>query len=251
MFGLLNFFGRYNENRCFDLVPFAGIGGAFIGSDQSFTINAGIQARFRLSQRFDLNLEYGGMILDDDLVTRGGFPNDGISNLSVGVTFRFKNRSFKKAVSQKQYADLQSLTKAQEAQIKELLRRTPDTVVKVVRQEAPAAESSVIFKALPTTINFAFNSSKIDPTQEVGVYNLVQFMKENPDVRVRLTGFADKRGTEKANMIISERRVNAVADMFISKYGINKDRIVKDHKGVSSRYDKDEWNRCVLVEIIK
>ncbi|MBQ6792387.1 MAG: OmpA family protein, partial [Butyricimonas sp.] len=77
------------------------------------------------------------------------------------------------------------------------------------------------------------------------------FMKENPDVRVRLTGFADKRGTDKANMIISERRVNAVADMFISKYGINKDRIVKDHKGVSSRYDKDEWNRCVLVEIIK
>ena len=171
--------------------------------------------------------------------------------MSVGVTFRFKNRSFKKAVSQKQYADLQSLTKAQEAQIKELLRRTPDTVVKVVRQEAPAAENSVIFKALPTTINFAFNSSKIDPTQEVGVYNLVQFMKENPDVRGRLTGFADKRGTEKANMIISERRVNAVADMFISKYGINKDRIVKDHKGVSSRYDKDEWNRCVLVEIIK
>ncbi|MFR7875353.1 MAG: hypothetical protein ACLU4J_02570, partial [Butyricimonas paravirosa] len=60
-----------------------------------------------------------------------------------------------------------------------------------------------------------------------------------------------KRGTEKANMIISEKRVNAVADMFISKYGINKDRIVKDHKGVSSRYDKDDWNRCVLVEIIK
>lgn len=52
-------------------------------------------------------------------------------------------------------------------------------------------------------------------------------------------------------MIISEKRVNAVADMFISKYGINKDRIVKDHKGVSSRYDKDDWNRCVLVEIIK
>lgn len=251
MFGLLNFFGRYNENRCFDLIPFAGIGGAFIGSDQSFTINAGIQARFRLSQRFDLNLEYGGIILDDDLVTRGGFPNDGISNLSVGVTFRFKNRSFKKAVSQKQYADLQNLATAQDARIKELISRTPDTVVKVVKQEMPTTETKVVFKALPTTINFAFNSYKIDPTQEVGVYNLVQFMKENPDVRVRLTGFADKRGTEKANMIISEKRVNAVADMFISKYGINKDRIVKDHKGVSSRYDKDDWNRCVLVEIIK
>ena len=174
----------------------------FFGSDQSFTINAGIQARFRLSQRFDLNLEYGGIILDDDLVTRGGFPNDGISNLSVGVTFRFKNRSFKKAVSQKQDADLQNLAKAQDARIKELISRTPDTVVKVVKQEVPTTETHVVFKALPTTINFAFNSYKIDPTQEVGVYNLVQFMKENPAVRVRLTGFADKRGTEKANICL-------------------------------------------------
>ncbi len=172
-------------------------------------------ARFRLSQRFDLNLEYGGIILDDDLVTRGGFPNDGISNLSVGVTFRFKNRSFKKAVSQKQYADLQNLAKAQDARIKELISRTPDTVVKVVKQEVPTTETNVVFKALPTTINFAFNSYKIDPTQEVGVYNLVQFMKENPEVRVRLTGFADKRGTEKANMIISEKRVNGYKNEFV------------------------------------
>lgn len=251
MFGLLNFFGRYNEKRCFDLVPFAGIGGAFIGSDQSFTINAGVQARFRLCERFDLNLEYSGMILDDDLVTRGGFPNDGIMGLSVGVTYRFKNRSFKKAVSYKQYAELQTLTKAQEAQIQELLRRAPDTVVKIVKQEVPTTKTDVEYKALPTTINFAFNSYKIDATQEVGIYNLAQFLKENPDVRIRLTGYADKRGTQKANMIISEKRVNAVADMFINKYGISKQRVVKDHKGVSSRYDKDEWNRCVLVEIIK
>lgn len=34
----------------------------------SFTINAGIQARFRLSQRFDLNLEYGGIILDSPCI---------------------------------------------------------------------------------------------------------------------------------------------------------------------------------------
>jgi len=198
-----------------------------------------------------LNLEYSGMILDDDLVARGGFPNDGIMGLGGGGAYRFKNRSFNKAVSRKQYAELQTLTKAQEAQIQELLRRAPDTIVKIVKEEVPTTKTDVEYKALPTTINFAFNSYKIDATQEVGIYNLAQFLKENPDVRIRLTGYADKRGTQKANMIISEKRVNAVADMFIDKYGISKKRVVKDHKGVSSRYDKDEWNRCVLVEIIK
>ena len=39
------------------------------------------------------------MILDDDLVTRGGFPNDGISNLSVGVTFRFKTVHLKRLLA--------------------------------------------------------------------------------------------------------------------------------------------------------
>ena len=58
MFGLINFFAPYKENRRFDIVPFAGIGGAFIRKgDQSFTINAGIQARYRISKRFDINVE--------------------------------------------------------------------------------------------------------------------------------------------------------------------------------------------------
>lgn len=58
--------------------------------DQSFTINAGIQARYAISPRFDVNVEFQGMILDDDLVVRGGFPNDGIGGLTAGITYRFK-----------------------------------------------------------------------------------------------------------------------------------------------------------------
>ena len=67
--------------------------------DQSFTINAGIQARYRISKRFDINVEYQGAILDDDMVVRGGFPNDGISGLTAGVTFRFGKTGFKKGYS--------------------------------------------------------------------------------------------------------------------------------------------------------
>ena len=118
MLGLINFFGKYKADRKFDLVPFAGIGGMTRSKDQSFIIDAGIQARYALSERFDVNVEFTGMILDDDLVTRGGFPNDGIAGLTAGVTYRFKNREFHVAPSKAELAALEAENKRLEGKVK-------------------------------------------------------------------------------------------------------------------------------------
>lgn len=260
MFGLINFFAPYKENRRFDIVPFAGIGGAFIRKgDQSFTINAGIQARYRISKRFDINVEYQGAILDDDMVVRGGFPNDGISGLTAGVTFRFGKTGFKKGYSSRQYnaiksnysdleanyATLKKENAAQRAEIAELKARKPE----IVKEETIIDNSEI--KALPSTITFPFNSSKIELSQEVSIFNIAEFLKANPEIRVRLTGYADKRGSEQANRIVSERRANAVTEVFVNKYGIAKDRITTEFKGTSTKFENDDWNRAVVVELIK
>ena len=228
MFGLINFFAPYKENRRFDIVPFAGIGGAFIRKGDQ------------------------GAILDDDMVVRGGFPNDGISGLTAGVTFRFGKTGFKKGYSSRQYnaiksnysdleANYTSLKKenaAQQAEIAELKARKPE----VVKEETVIDNSEI--KALPSTITFPFNSSKIE-------LNIAEFLKANPEIRVRLTGYADKRGSEQANRIVSERRANAVTEVFVNKYGIAKDRITTEFKGTSTKFENDDWNRAVVVELIK
>ncbi|KAA4957655.1 OmpA family protein, partial [Bacteroides fragilis] len=209
--------------------------------------------------RFDINVEYQGAILDDDMVVRGGFPNDGISGLTAGVTFRFGKTGFKKGYSSRQYnaiksnysdleanyATLKKENAAQQAEIAELKARKPE----IVKEETVIDNSEI--KALPSTITFPFNSSKIELSQEVSIFNIAEFLKANPEIRVRLTGYADKRGSEQANRIVSERRANAVTEVFVNKYGIAKDRITTEFKGTSTKFENDDWNRAVVVELIK
>ena len=134
---------------------------------------------------------------------------------------------------------------AQQAEIAELKARKPE----IVKEETIIDNSEI--KALPSTITFPFTSSKIELSQEVSIFNIAEFLKANPEIRVRLTGYADKRGSEQANRIVSERRANAVTEVFVNKYGIAKDRITTEFKGTSTKFENDDWNRAVVVELIK
>lgn len=58
---------------------------------------------------------------------------------------------------------------------------------------------------------------------------LAQSLTRNPDVRVRLDGFADERGDEKYNQALSSRRAEHVRDVLVAG-GVPADRItVKAH----------------------
>ena len=55
----------------------------------------------------------------------------------------------------------------------------------IVKEETVIDNSEI--KALPSTITFPFNSSKIELSQEVSIFNIAEFLKANPEIRVRLT----------------------------------------------------------------
>ena len=66
----------------------------------------------------------------------------------------------------------------------------------------------------------------------VKVKEVADFMKDHPDAVVTLCGYADKgTGNPAVNARLSEKRVKAVADALINKYGIAESRVTIDHKG--------------------
>lgn len=251
MLGLINFFAPYKENRRFDIVPFAGIGGMTRKKDQSFVIDAGIQFRYAVSPRFDVNVEFQGMILDDDMVVRGGFPNDGISGLTAGITYRFKNREFRRAPRTAELMALAEANLALATQVSQLENRKPE--VKIVEKEVIKRETTSMFRTLPvTTIPFKFNSAVLNDLYEPFIYNIAAFLKENPNAKVRIVGYADKFGPINVNMRISEQRANAVAKALTSGFGIQSNRLVIEFVGKEKPYYKENnWNRCAVVEVVK
>ena len=84
--------------------------------------------------------------------------------------------------------------------------------------------------------------------EKVNVYNVAQWMKDNPDQNVTIVGYADKdTGTAEYNMGLSKRRAEAVRSALVNEYGINPDRLSVSAEGSNVQpYDVNNWNRIVI-----
>lgn len=254
MMGLINFFAKYKPDRVFDIVPFFGVGGMTRKHQQSFVIHGGVQGKFKLSERFDANIEFQGMIFNDKLVDVGGFPNDGLGGLTAGFTYYFKGRGFRVAPKQAVMDELAAANLLLASQVTELQNRPPE--VRIVEREVirPVETQKVdVIESIPSTIPFKFNSSTIQDIYDPLIYNIGTFMKNNPDTRIRIVGYADKFGPINVNLRISKQRAEAVANMLQREYGISANRMQIEYVGKEKPYYKNNnrWNRCAMVEIIK
>ncbi len=85
---------------------------------------------------------------------------------------------------------------------------------------------------------------------------LAKFLSDNPDINVRLDGYADPRGDDLDNQRLSEERVDAVFKQLVSK-GVNTDRIKKHSHGAGQSlsalgdYDSYALDRVVKIQLLQ
>jgi outer membrane protein OmpA-like peptidoglycan-associated protein len=86
---------------------------------------------------------------------------------------------------------------------------------------------------------FATNQTTILPESESALQDLYTMLKENPEIRIRITGHTDNVGSDKANQKLSEGRAKSVRADLINR-GINGDRIEAEGKGESQPIDTND-----------
>lgn len=120
----------------------------------------------------------------------------------------------------------------------------PTVVVKEVIKE-------VSQKPVNNVVLFSINKTKVEPHQEVNVYNVGKYLRENPTSRVRIVGYTDNAtGTATINERLSKERSQNVADLIIDKYNIDKSRVTIQWEGQTNPpFNVDEWNRAVILYI--
>jgi OOP family OmpA-OmpF porin len=105
-------------------------------------------------------------------------------------------------------------------------------------------------------VNIFFDVNKDVPNSSSSnnVYYIVKFMRDYPEVKIALNGYADLRGNEKENLDLSERRVQTVYNLLISS-GIQGDRIQIKANGIDKTFTDNTLGynlaRRVSITIIK
>lgn len=73
-------------------------------------------------------------------------------------------------------------------------------------------------------VYFAFDASEIRPEAQQRLEEKLPIMQMNPNLRIRIEGHADPRGSDEYNLALGERRANAARRWLVDR-GINASRI--------------------------
>ena len=149
------------------------------------------------------------------------------SGIRLGISFtKAKKRKMMETSTIPQPEVQQQLTTPEEnTQQQESAAKADKAETKVAEQDI-AETSEVKFPV----IYFDFNSIAINPDEESKLNEILHILKENPDMKVTVTGWCDTRGSVAVNRRISRQRAETLKAWLVKK-GIAASRISAAGKG--------------------
>ncbi len=100
-------------------------------------------------------------------------------------------------------------------------------------QPAAKPAASVIDK-MTLKVNFDVDQAIIRLSDKPALDRAVDFVKKYPKATIEIDGYTDNTGTEAHNMLLSERRAQAVKQYLIKEAGIDQSQIVAFGRGESN-----------------
>jgi outer membrane protein OmpA-like peptidoglycan-associated protein len=271
---LFNWLCEYSENRRWDIIPALGVGYlrslGYKGTPvtDKLSANLSLKGKYALTPRWDVNLEVSAAAFDDKFDGRiTGRTLEAYSGIMLGISYNFSKPVHKPRppVSlQKQTpptvesnAKAPSLDKVEErlSAVEKKLDRIEGLIAGKEKEtepepeKKPETEDSFIL----ASVLFGLNRDEPFNGQDITLINVVKYLNEYPDAKIRLDGYGDgATGTPEQNLKIAIRRAENLLRTLTASYGIAPKRVETQAFGSSEQpYEKNEWNRLVLIRAIR
>ena len=263
-----NWFGGYpGTPRSFEVIGLAGLGwwhyygdvkdnmmSSKLALDFAFNFGADKQWQLYVEPNIVYHLSGDGMKTQFNL-------DRSLIGLNVGVNYKFGNsngtHNFKIAEMRDQ-AEIDALNAkinglrsdidAKNGQLNAANQTINDLKKKLADCEArPKVVEKKAETALQPIVVFRQGKSVIDAAQYANVELVAKYMKNHPDAKLLVKGYASKEGGAKLNQKLSEARAKAVADALVKRYKIDASRISTQGFGATSELSEEQaFNRVVL-----
>ena len=203
------------------------------GSKVRLTGRVGANVDFRVSERVSLGLEVSANTLNDHYNSKKAGNSDWYFNALVGAKFTLGKTYTTKTIP---------APKPVEKIIERIIEKPAPAPAPKTETKQEAVEEN-----FRRDIFFPIGNSNIAKSQTTKIAEIVTFMKENPDAKITLTGYADKgTGSAAFNDKIAARRAQTVYNTLAAK-GVAKNRMIK--KSMGSRvqpFEENDMNRVTI-----
>ena len=266
MFNVSNMLLGYNENRVWNVIPFAraGVMRSFQYQQYNPALGAGVENTFRINKLLSVYVDVAYTFTTDRFL---GVHNEyspgqevgdddanhhGIITTDLGLQFNLGKSTFDKAISVDAYNALAAQSEAELAKLRGDLDRERQINADLRAQLAkrpgiPAPEK--IVESAATSVFFELNSTKITSQKDLINLESVAAVAKRTGARVLVSGSADsKTGSSAWNQQLSEGRAKAAADELV-RLGVSRDKIETKALGGILEVSPYPLNRRAVVEL--
>lgn len=203
------------------------------GSKAFFAARLGANVDFRVSDRVSLGLEVSANTLSDHYNSKKAGNPDWYFNALVGAKIALGKTHTTKTIP---------APKPVEKIIERVIEK------QIVPAPAPVeTKKEVAAEEFRRDIFFTIGNSVIAKSQASKITEIVNYMKENPDAKITLTGYADKgTGSDAINDKVAARRAQTVYNALAAK-GVAKSRMIKKSAGSRVQpFSENGMNRVTI-----
>jgi outer membrane protein OmpA-like peptidoglycan-associated protein len=252
---LFNLFGGYQcKVRPFsiDAVLGAGWGHDYqqkaVGQDANyFVTKAGLNFNFNVSDKVSISIKPSvawNMNQPAASQTAVAYNSNGANfNLLAGVTYHMGGHKFE-CVRPYDQAEVDALN----GQINDLRAQLNNCANNAANWEAKAKEVSNNLNSV-RFVFFRVGSSAVTSDQQPNVEMIADYMKNHPNSKVVIKGYASPEGNEDANIKLAQKRAESVKTSLVNKYKIAESRISAEGAGIGNMFDETSWNRVSVCTI--
>ena len=190
------------------------------GTKARFLGQFGLDLNFNVSKHVSLGLEFMANVLPDGYNSKKAYNADWYFNGLAGIKYTFG-------------AKYNKTTRVVEVPVQQ--PQIIERIIEKVVEQAPVTnviEEVVKAEMLRRDIFFRINTATITKDEMYKVTEVAEFLKDHPNAKVVVTGYADKgTGTLAINLRLSKQRAEIVANTLKSNYNIAPSRIIVKSMG--------------------